>query len=100
MHKRLNFFKPLTGKYREQIAQCLCLLYQRQYSSAADYGHSLNRGQLLEILEEALAKLNAKTSAFRTLLRVPEMHVSRIRKYNGNIIDEIGQLRTQQIDLK
>ena len=54
--ERLNFFKPLTSKYREQIVQCLCLLYQRQYSSSADYGHSLNRTQLLEILEEALAK--------------------------------------------
>lgn len=53
--ERLNFFKPLTSKYREQIAQCLCLLYQRQYSSSADYGHALNREQLLEILEEALA---------------------------------------------
>ncbi|NRB39860.1 MAG: flagellar protein FliT [Pseudomonadales bacterium] len=54
--ERLSFFKPLTSKYREQIVQCLCLLYQRQYSAFADYGHSLNREQLLEILEEALAK--------------------------------------------
>lgn len=53
---RIHFFKPLTSKYREQIVQCLCLLYQRQYSSSADYGHSLNREQLIEILEEALAK--------------------------------------------
>lgn len=52
---RKDFFKPLTSKYREQIAQCLCLLYQRQYSSSADYGHSLNREQIIDILEEALA---------------------------------------------
>lgn len=54
--ERLNFFKPLTSKYREQIVQCLCLLYQRQYSSSADYGQSLNRAQLIEIFEEAMAR--------------------------------------------
>ncbi len=54
--ERLHFFKPLTSKYREQMVQCLCLLYSRQYSSSADYGHALNRDQVLEILEESLAK--------------------------------------------
>lgn len=53
--ERLHFFRPLTSKYRAQIAQCLVLLYQRQYSSNADYGQSLTREQLLEIVEEALA---------------------------------------------
>ncbi len=53
---RRHFFKPLTGKYREQVVQCLCLLYQRQYSSTADYGQALSREQLLEILTEALAR--------------------------------------------
>lgn len=54
--ERLHFFKPLTSKYREQIAQCLSLLYQRQYSSTADYGQSLNREQVVEIFEEALTR--------------------------------------------
>ncbi|SMF07583.1 hypothetical protein SAMN02745866_00566 [Alteromonadaceae bacterium Bs31] len=36
--------------------QCLCLLYQRLYSSNADYGSSLSREQVLEILEEALVR--------------------------------------------
>ncbi|WP_339673584.1 Wadjet anti-phage system protein JetA family protein [Dasania marina] len=54
--ERLQFFKPLSSKYREQVVQCLVLLYQRQYSSSADYGQSLNRSQLIEILEEALAR--------------------------------------------
>jgi len=53
---RRHFFKALTGKYREQVVQCLCLLYQRQYSSTADYGRALSREQLLEILVEALAR--------------------------------------------
>lgn len=54
--ERLHFFKPLTSKYREQVVQCLSLLYQRQYSSSADYGQSLNRDQLIEIFEEILAR--------------------------------------------
>lgn len=54
--QRLHFFKPLSSKYREQVVQCLCLLYLRQFSAAADYGQSLNREQLVEILEEALAR--------------------------------------------
>ncbi|MFL0799514.1 MAG: DUF5716 family protein [Agarilytica sp.] len=54
--ERLHFFKALTSKYREQVVQCLCLLYQRQYSASADYGQSLTRDQLIEILEEALAR--------------------------------------------
>src|SRR5690606_10937280 len=54
--ERQDFFKPLTSKYREQVVQCLCLLYQRLYGSNADYGHSLSREQLLEILEEALVR--------------------------------------------
>lgn len=53
---RLDFFKPLTSKYREQFVACLSLLYQRQYSVNADYGHSLNRELTLEILAEALAR--------------------------------------------
>lgn len=57
--ERQDFFKPLTSKYREQVVQCLSLLYRRLYGSNADYGHSLAREQLLEILEEALARAPA-----------------------------------------
>ncbi len=53
---RIHFFRPLTSKYREQVAQCLHLVYQRQYGSTADYGQSLNRDQIIELLEEALAQ--------------------------------------------
>lgn len=53
---RSQFFRPLTSKYREQIVECLRLLYERQYSESADYGESLQRDQVLEIFEEALAR--------------------------------------------
>jgi hypothetical protein len=53
---RLQFFRPLTSKYREQIIECLRLLYQRLYSADADYGHALNRDQIIEIFAEALVR--------------------------------------------
>lgn len=54
--QRQQFFKPLTSKYREQVIECLRLLYERLYSANADYGESLRRNQIIEIFEEALAR--------------------------------------------
>jgi hypothetical protein len=51
---RLQFFKPLTSKYREQTADCLRVLYRRQYSAEADYGQAPKREQILALFEEAL----------------------------------------------
>lgn len=54
--ERSQFFRPLTGKYREQIAECLRLLHERLYSSRADYGESLRREQILDLFTEALER--------------------------------------------
>ncbi|MEW5250606.1 Wadjet anti-phage system protein JetA family protein [Microbulbifer sp. 2201CG32-9] len=51
-----HFFRPLTGKYREQVVECLRLLYERLYTAKADYGESLTREQILEIFAEALTR--------------------------------------------
>ncbi|SDK24751.1 Wadjet anti-phage system protein JetA family protein [Microbulbifer yueqingensis] len=51
-----HFFRPLTGKYREQVVECLRLLYERLYTAKADYGESLGREQILEIFSEALTR--------------------------------------------
>ena len=53
---RQHFFTPLTGKYREQVAECLRLLYQRLYTDLRDYGNAMNREQLLDIFKEAIAR--------------------------------------------
>lgn len=53
---RQHFFNPLTGKYRELVAECLCLLYQRLYTDLRDYGHAMNREQLIDIFKEAIAR--------------------------------------------
>ncbi|WP_346839766.1 Wadjet anti-phage system protein JetA family protein [Microbulbifer sp. SAOS-129_SWC] len=54
--KYQHFFRPLTGKYREQVVECLRLLYERLYTAKADYGESLAREQILEIFAEALTR--------------------------------------------
>jgi hypothetical protein len=53
---RQHFFNPLTGKYRELVAQCLSLLYQRLYTDLRDYGNAMNREQLMDIIKEAIAR--------------------------------------------
>ncbi|MEM9103049.1 MAG: Wadjet anti-phage system protein JetA family protein [Pseudomonadota bacterium] len=52
--KRLHFFRPLSGKYREQAVACLRLFYIRMYTSLADYGNQLSRTQIIEIFQEAI----------------------------------------------
>jgi len=47
--ERLHFFRPLTGKYREQVAACLRALYARLYSSLADYSRIVQRDLVLEV---------------------------------------------------
>jgi len=56
IEQKKQFFKPLNGKYRGQIVDCLSLFYQRLYGSLADYSRSFNREQVIEILEEAIAR--------------------------------------------
>ena len=55
-NERLQFFRPLTSKYREQIVECLRLLHERLYSASADYGESLKREQVMDIFCEALQR--------------------------------------------
>ena len=54
---REHFFRPLVGKYRAHIMECLRELYKRLYSSSsADYGQALQRENLIEIFQEALVR--------------------------------------------
>src|SRR5260370_14573404 len=55
-NERLNFFRPLTGKYREQIVACLRELYARLYSSLADYSRVIGRDLVLEVFQEATTR--------------------------------------------
>ncbi|WP_439134915.1 Wadjet anti-phage system protein JetA family protein [Pseudomaricurvus sp.] len=53
---RPHFFKPLTGKYREVVVECLRLLYQRLYTDLSDFGHVRNRDQMIDIFQESIAR--------------------------------------------
>lgn len=53
---RTQFFRPLTSKYREVMVECLRLLYQRLYSALSDYGHALDREQIVDIFQEAITR--------------------------------------------
>lgn len=54
---RVQFFKPLTSKYREQIVECLSELYRRLYSSSsADYGHALSREDVIDTFSASLVR--------------------------------------------
>lgn len=54
--ERRHFFRPLVGKYREQVIECLRAFYARLYSSLADYSRNFNRDQVLEIFQEAITR--------------------------------------------
>ncbi|MEH6346219.1 MAG: Wadjet anti-phage system protein JetA family protein [Bermanella sp.] len=58
--ERVQFFRPLTSKYREQMVECLKELYKQLFSSShagsSDYGQALSRESLLNIFSEALVR--------------------------------------------
>jgi hypothetical protein len=53
---RLHFFRPLTGKYREQVLACLRALYARLYSSLADYSRVVQRDLVIEVFQETIVR--------------------------------------------
>jgi len=56
-HSRSHFFKPVTGKYREQVVACLSQLYLRLYrASQADFGAHLKRDDIIEVFHESVVR--------------------------------------------
>lgn len=51
-----HFFRPLIGKYREQVVACLSALYARFYTTHADYSRVCDREQVLETFSEAVTR--------------------------------------------
>ncbi len=86
--ERINFFKPLTSKYREQVVECLALLYERQYSSNADYGTSLSRDQVIEIFEEALTR-SSKHIFEDEEDTAQEQRFKSLREHGGWILNQL-----------
>lgn len=51
---RENFFSPLSGRYREVVGWSIKALYERLYSSNADFSYQLTREELKNVLLEAI----------------------------------------------
>ncbi len=51
-----HFFRPLTGKYREQVVACLSALYGRLYTTHADYSRAFGREPVVELFAEAITR--------------------------------------------
>ncbi len=51
-----NLFRPLTGKYREQVVACLRALYGGLYTTHADYSRAFGRDKVVEVCVEAIAR--------------------------------------------
>ncbi len=57
IEKRQYFFRPFSGKYREQVMECLKILYGRLYGDQVDYSRAFNQEQLLETFQEAIVRV-------------------------------------------
>ncbi|MCO7226261.1 Wadjet anti-phage system protein JetA family protein [Pleionea sp. CnH1-48] len=55
-HKKKDFFRPLTSKYREQITNCLQALYVHLYTAQADYESSNSREKLVALFQETITR--------------------------------------------
>ena len=51
---RIDFFAPLSGKYREITANCIKNLYLRLNGPEADYAYNLNRQDILDIFLQSI----------------------------------------------
>ncbi|WP_144392647.1 Wadjet anti-phage system protein JetA family protein [Pleionea sediminis] len=56
IQKQKDFFRPLTSKYREQIASCLQSLYQQLYTIQADYDSLNTREKLVALFQETVTR--------------------------------------------
>lgn len=54
--QRTHFFRPLVGKYREVVVECVRLLYQRLYTDLTGYGQGRSRDFILDVFIEAIAR--------------------------------------------
>ncbi|WP_183909468.1 Wadjet anti-phage system protein JetA family protein [Simiduia aestuariiviva] len=54
--QRLHFFRPLVGKYREVVVECVRLLYQRLYTDLSGYGQGRSRDFIVDVFIEAIAR--------------------------------------------
>jgi hypothetical protein len=115
--ERLHFFRPLTGKYREQVVACLRSLYARLYSSLAEYSRVVSRELVVEAFQEAITRTPVLEDEYDTALPVRgereqanmmlnlllengwlERHVDEVSLSSTYGFSRIGRLFTQPME--
>lgn len=90
-----DFFRPLTSKYREQIFECLQLLYSRLYTSQADYSQLLSRDLVIECFEEAITRAPLLESQSEDEFNQPVRSQREQANWTLNILIEHAWLEKQ-----
>lgn len=90
-----DFFRPLTSKYREQILECLQLLYRRLYTSQADYSQLLTREMVIECFQEAIARAPLLESQLDEEFNQPVRNQREQANWTLNILLEHAWLEKQ-----
>ncbi len=88
--ERGQFFRPLTGKYRAQVMECLRELYQRLYSSSsADYGQAIQRDTVVEIFQEALVRAPVLADGYDSEEDAPEGRFRNSREQASWVLNQL-----------
>lgn len=90
-----DFFRPLTSKYREQILECLQLLYRRLYTSQADYSQLLTREMVIECFQEAIARAPLIESQLEEEFNQPVRNQREQASWTLNLLIEHAWLEKQ-----
>ncbi|MCA6129499.1 MULTISPECIES: Wadjet anti-phage system protein JetA family protein [Thalassolituus] len=88
--ERGQFFRPMTGKYRAQIMECLRELYQRLYSSSsADYGQAIQRDTVVEVFQEALVRAPVLADGSEEADDTPDGRFRNSREQAGWVLNQL-----------
>ncbi len=89
---RKHFFRPFFGKYREQVMECLRLLYGRLYGEQADYSHAFTQEQLLEVFQEAITRSPVLDEEDASDFLAPSKNEREQAHWIRNLLQEHGWL--------
>lgn len=92
IENRKHFFRPFFGKYREQVMECLSILYGRLYGDQADYSRAFTQEQLLETFQEAIARAPILDEDEETQFSAPSRNEREQANWVRNILLEHGWL--------
>ncbi|MEX1058460.1 MAG: Wadjet anti-phage system protein JetA family protein, partial [Natronospirillum sp.] len=89
-----QFFRPLVSKYRGQMVECICALYERLYGAEADYAQTVERPQVVETFQEALVRAPIMADAASEAFDSEDAEQGRFRDTR----EQAGWFLTQLLD--